>query len=253
MKWQEELDSFQGNVAAYYHQIGGDAFFFNADRPMIAASIIKLPILVAAYLEISKGNLDPGRSAVIHNSDKVPSCGVLSYLHDGLSVTVRDLLELMIIVSDNTAANMIIDRLGIENINDAMTQLGIPGIRLRRKLFDDEAAARGLQNTVTARGIANLLERLLSKDLLAETWDEEMLSILKNQKLNGKLPFFLRPKNIQVAHKTGEDVGITNDVGIVFARKPFVLCMLSNDVDVPAFERLIQDAALECWQESSAI
>ena len=72
-----------------------------------------------------------------------------------------------------------------------------------------------------------------------------MLESLRNQKLNGKLPFFLKPRGVAVAHKTGEDDGITHDVGIVFARRPFVLCMLSNETDVPAFERLIQDAARE--------
>ena len=70
-----------------------------------------------------------------------------------------------------------------------------------------------------------------------------MLQILLDQRLNGKLPFYLHGEGVKCAHKTGEDDGITHDVGVVFAERPFVICMLSNRVDVPAFERLIQDTA----------
>ena len=75
--------------------------------------------------------------------------------------------------------------------------------------------------------------------------DDRMLKILLDQRLNGKLPFFLHDKGIRCAHKTGEDDGITHDAGIVYSEKPFVIVMLSNDVDVPAFERLMQDTARE--------
>jgi beta-lactamase class A len=72
-----------------------------------------------------------------------------------------------------------------------------------------------------------------------------MIGILLNQRLNGKLPFFLHSKGIRCAHKTGEDDNITHDAGIIYTEKPFVLCMMSNNVDVPAFERLMQDTARE--------
>jgi len=84
--------------------------------------------------------------------------------------------------------------------------------------------------------------------LLGKALDDEMLSLLLNQRLNGKLPFYLHSRGIRCAHKTGEDDDITHDVGIVYAERPFVICMLSNDVEVPAFERLIQDTA-RAWAD----
>ena len=75
-----------------------------------------------------------------------------------------------------------------------------------------------------------------------------MMEILGDQRLNGKLPFFLHSMDVELAHKTGEDDGTTHDVGVIFAKQPFVVCMLSNDVDVPAFERVMQDAALELYE-----
>ncbi len=169
-------------------------------------------------------------------------------MHDGLDVTVGDLVVLMIILSDNTAANLMIDQIGMARINQIMSELGIPGVSLRRKLFDAEMSAKGIENTVTARGIGMMLDRIAQGTLLGGRMDEEMLSILLNQRLNGKIPFFLHDRGVRAAHKTGEDDGITHDVGIIFGKKPFVLCMLSNQVNVPAFERLIQDTALELYE-----
>jgi len=82
-------------------------------------------------------------------------------------------------------------------------------------------------------------------ELLGEADDNAMVSILLDQRLNGKLPFYLHGEGVRCAHKTGEDDGITHDAGIIFSDKPFVLVMLSNNVDVPAFERLMQDTARE--------
>ena len=90
-----------------------------------------------------------------------------------------------------------------------------------------------------------LLERMYAGTLLGRADDDRMLGILLNQRLNGKLPFYLHGEGVKCAHKTGEDDGITHDAGIVYSRKPFVICMLSNEVDVPAFERLMQDTARE--------
>ena len=137
-------------------------------------------------------------------------------------------------------------------VKPILAELGIPGIDLQRKMFDAAMAAKGYTNTVTARGVGLLLERMAQGRLLGAAQDGAMVDILLNQRLNGKLPFYLHSEGIRCAHKTGEDDGITHDVGIVYAEKPFVVCMLSNNVDVPAFERLMQDAARELalgvWQ-----
>ena len=217
----------------------------NPDLPLIAASVIKLPIMVTAFRDIAAGKLDADEIISIKQEDKMPSCGALTYMHDGLEVTLTDLITLMIVLSDNTATNLLIDLLTPDHVNRTMEALGIPGIALRRRLFDMELYERGINNTVTARGVGLLLERMATGTLLGKALDDRMIDILLNQRLNGKIPFFLHGKGIRCAHKTGEDDDITHDVGIVYTEKPFVLCMLSNNVEVPAFERLIQDTARE--------
>ena len=247
MEWMERVRQTPGKVGVYYRPLDGEAVGFNEDLPLIAASVIKLPVMVEAVRCIEVGELDPDERVTVPPEAKLPSCGALTYLHDGLTVTAMDLITLMIILSDNTATNLLIDRLDMEAVNRTMAELDIPGIALRRKLFDAEQSRRGVENTVTARGIGLLLTRMATGTLLGGKADSQMMSILKNQRLNGKLPFFLHGRGVKIAHKTGEDYGITHDVGVVYAPKPFVVCMLSNEVDVPAFERLMQDAALEMY------
>ena len=249
----DAIRSFPGDVGFYYRVLGEEeTVTHNPDLPLVAASVIKIPIMVTAFRDIAEGKLDPGETIAIAPGDKMPSCGALTYMHDGLEVTLLDLVTLMIVLSDNTATNLLIDRLTPDHVNRTMAALGIPGIALRRRLFDMELFHKGIHNTVTARGVGLLLERMAQGKLLGAEADRAMVDILLNQRLNGKLPFYLHGQGIRCAHKTGEDDDITHDVGIVYAEKPFVVCMLSNNVDVPAFERLIQDAARELalgvWQ-----
>ena len=251
MEWMERVRQTPGKVGVYYRPLDGEAVGFNEDLPLIAASVIKLPVMVEAVRCIEVGELDPDERVTVPPEAKLPSCGALTYLHDGLTVTAMDLITLMIILSDNTATNLLIDRLDMEAVNRTMAELDIPGIALRRKLFDAEQSRRGVENTVTARGIGLLLTRMATGTLLGGKADSQMMSILKNQRLNGKLPFFLHGRGVKIAHKTGEDDGITHDVGVVYAPKPFVVCMLSNEVDVPAFERLMQDVARDLAAEQA--
>lgn len=243
----DKIRAFPGDVGLYWRRLGdaGAPVTHNPDLPLIAASVIKVPIMVTAFRDFAAGALDPDEIVEILPGMKMPSCGALTYLHDGLQVTLMDLVTLMIILSDNTATNILIDRLTPEHVNGTMAALGVPGICLRRRLFEPRLSAQGIQNTVTARGVGTLLERMAQGELLGEADDNAMVSILLDQRLNGKLPFYLHGEGVRCAHKTGEDDGITHDAGIIFSDKPFVLVMLSNNVDVPAFERLMQDTARE--------
>jgi beta-lactamase class A len=125
-----------------------------------------------------------------------------------------------------------------------MKKLGLKQTKLNRLLFDSEKAALGIENYISAGEIGFLLEKMYYGDLISPEASSEMLRILKNQRLNGKIPFFIHG-NISVAHKTGEDDGITHDVAVVYAPQPFIVCFCGNEVDVPKYERLMQDITLK--------
>ncbi len=245
MEWiLEAISRVPGKVSLYYKNlVTGAAFSHCPDLPLIAASVIKLPIMLEAFRQIRDGETTGDAKFYIDASRKLPSCGVLSYLHNGLEVTLMDLVTLMIIVSDNTATNLLIDFLTPEAVNATLFELGVKNSRLNRRLFEPELSRQGIQNFITAGDMGLLLEKIYRQEAVSKEASQRMLTLLQYQQLNGKIPFYLHDRGISVAHKTGEDDHITHDVGIVFSREPFILCLCANEVDVPPFERLMQDTA----------
>ena len=238
----KKLAQMPGKTSLYYKNlVTGVTFTYQPDLPLVAASVIKLPIMIEAFHQMRDAKIIQDARFCVEASNKLPSCGVLSYLHSGLEVTLLDLVTLMIIVSDNTATNMLIDLLGQDGINHTLSTLGAGSSRLNRRLFEPELARQGIQNYITAGDMGRLLEMLYQGQVISPEASQRMLHILSCQQLNGKFPFYLHSQGIPVAHKTGEDDGITHDVGIIYAKEPFVLCMCANETDVPAFERLMQD------------
>lgn len=238
------LKGLPGSIGFYYAcPDTGDEYAYYADQPFEAASVIKIPIMVEAFRQMESGLLDRNRMVAIRSEDKLPSCGALTYMHDGLQVTVMDLVTLMIILSDNTATNILIDLLGADNVNRTMRNERLSGSIVNRKLFQPELSAKGIQNYVTARDMATLLKKMMDGTLISASASREMLEILGNQRLNGKIPFFLHPQGIEVSHKTGEDDGITHDVGVIWTEKPQIMCFLSYETDTPVAQRAMQDIA----------
>ena len=141
------LGSLPGHVGFYYRDtVTGTEIAFHASDPVDAASVIKLPVMAEAFRQREAGLLSFDEKVTIRREDKMPSCGALTYMRDGLTVT------LMIILSDNTAANLLIRRLGIESVNATAAALGCgEGTMLRRPLFRPDLSALGIRNTVSAR------------------------------------------------------------------------------------------------------
>lgn len=252
----EELMKVPGKVGFFYKNLTtGQVISHNGVEEMMAASVIKLFILLDAKRRIAEGTLDKDKLVTLKEEDCVPSCGALTYMHRGLQVTVEDLYTLMIILSDNTATNMMIDILGFDSINETIEKYGFTGCRLRRKMFDAEASAKGIQNYVTADSVGKLLTMMYEGTAVSPEASEDMLRILSNQRLNNKIPFILHtyPEYIRIAHKTGEDTGITHDAGIVYAKEPFVVVFLGNETDVPLYERVMASISKELYDESRII
>lgn len=246
----DRLRNFRGEVGFYYKNLQTNEIIeYNEEKSMLAASLIKLTVLVEVFNQIDKGILKKDDEFITNDNDKVPSCGALNYMHSGLKITIKDLYTLMIILSDNYATNILIDILGIENINKTIKDINLKKTILNRKMFDEDKSSKGIENYTSAKDMGILLEKMYSGELVNKNYSKEMMDVLKNQRLNGKIPFFLHSEKakIEIAHKTGEDNNITHDVGIVFAKEPFIICFTGNDVDVPLYERLIQDISYELY------
>ena len=249
----ERLSKINGKVGFYYKNlVTGEVISYNEKEPMLAASLIKLTVLGEVFREIENGEISEQEVFTTRDEEKVPSCGALNYMDEGLNVTLKDLYTLMIILSDNYATNILIDRCKIENINDFIKENGLKNTLLKRKMFDSVGASKGLENYTSAEDMALLLEKIYNGTLVSKEASAKMLEVLKNQRLNGKIPFFLSSgeDKVQIAHKTGEDTNITHDVGIVLGEEPFIICFLGNEVNVPEFERVMQDLSLEIYKKN---
>ena len=152
----------------------------------------------------------------------------------------------MIVLSDNTATNKLIRFCGMERCNAAFREMGLEKTVLNRLLFDYEAAQRGFQNYICPREIGMLLERLYKKEFVSADVSQYAIDILLDQQIGHKLEGKLT--GVPVAHKTGEDSELSNDVGIVFAPQPFVICFAGHDTDVYRWEDLIRRAAYDLVQ-----
>ncbi|OFL79122.1 MULTISPECIES: serine hydrolase [Fusobacterium] len=183
-----------------------------------AASLIKLPILYELFNN-SKYNLD--EKIEITLKDKVGGFGIIQYLHNNVKLSLRDLAILMIILSDNTATNILIDICGMDNINFTLKKLGLKDTKLRRKMMDLKSKNMGLDNYTSPYDMVKLLE-VLNKN-------EEIISIMKKQLCNNKISHFIE-KKIDFAHKTGDLPQIEHDVGIfdIEDKKIIVVVMTKN-------------------------
>lgn len=242
-KIEAMMRAVDGTATMYYKNLAtGEEWQYRSDEAVNAASVIKIPVMIEAFAQMKAGALNAQERFVLRDADRLPSCGALKTMHEGMELTTLDLVKLMIILSDNTATNMLAKRIGMENVNARLESLGLEKTRMRRLLFDRAASAKGLKNTITAREIGGLLERMYRGEIVDASSCEAMIEILKDQRLNGKMPFFLHAQGIACAHKTGEDSTVTHDCGIVYAGEPFVVCFCSEGVDVALFERVMQDA-----------
>ncbi|MFQ3549298.1 MAG: serine hydrolase, partial [Armatimonadota bacterium] len=195
-----------------------------------AASLIKIPILVHAIKLASQDAFPLDREVIVRNITSVKGAGVLRHLHDGLVLTMKDLLTLMIIVSDNTATNMVIDLLGMDGVNETSKELGIKNSFLRRRMMDRTAIEQGIDNTCTASDMTNLLLKIAHREAVGEHWDDIMLQILRAQQFGDRLDLIL-PSDVMIANKTGARTGIVHDCGIITTSKfSYSICVLTSDL-----------------------
>jgi beta-lactamase class A len=142
-------------------------------------------------------------------------------------ITNRDLATMMVAVSDNAATNVLIDRLGMENVNALMDKLGLPHTRLRRKMMDIKAAGEGRENVSTPREMMTLLEDLYRGKVLNKELTDDFFKMLSTPK-DSFIPREL-PDDVRIANKPGELEGVRNDSGVVFAHnRPYIICVMTT-------------------------
>lgn len=229
------INAHKGEVAiAMKHLMLHESFFHRADEPMPTASLIKLPVMVEVYRQAHDGKLKLTDPITLKNSDKVPGSGLLTtHFSEGATFPVVDAVRLMIAFSDNTATNLIVDKIGLPATATRMETLGFPNTKLHSKVFKREMSVFpersekfGLGST-TASEMVRLLELLHNGKLVSEEASKAMLEHLKKCDDKDKFPRFLPPGTV-IAHKTGSVNEARTDAGIIFSQSGLIaLCVLT--------------------------
>jgi beta-lactamase class A len=228
----------KGKVAIAVKHLGsGDGYELNADEPMPTASLIKLAVMVETYQQAAEGRVKLTDMVTLHDADKVPGSGILTeHFSDGATFPLRDAVRLMIVYSDNTATNLVFDKIGIRSTGDRMEALGFPNTKIHAKVFrgsttsvfPERTKRFGLGST-TAREMVGLLEKLHQGKLVSPEACKEMLGHLKKCDDKDKFTHLLPAKTV-VAHKTGSLEEVRTDAGIIETPGgPVALCVLTAD------------------------
>ena len=244
----QRIAALPGDVGFYFKDlVTGESFGHRENEMFEAASVIKFPMYAVIMKLAHEGKVDLSERIVCREQDKYPPCGALYFFTGEVETDIRTLCGLMISLSDNAATNLLIKRFGLDFFNEEFKKLGLRDTHMERRLFDPESAAQGKENRIVPAEIGELLERIYRHEFVSEDMSREMEKLLLEQQINHKIPGYL-PEGTPVAHKTGEDDGITNDVGVVYGEKPFVICFASNRTNVPEAERALREISLALLQ-----
>lgn len=200
----------------------------NKEMPVPSASLVKIPIMMAYFYAAEEGKLKLSDSIELKQSDKTEGSGILKNACPGSACRIEDLMRLMITQSDNTAANILIDRLGLDGLNRYFEKFGLKHTNLSRKMMDFRLRKEGVENYTTAGDMACVLEELYRGKFVNKDISRKCLELLSEQKINDRIPKKL-PRDIIIAHKTGLENGVCHDVGIVYTPKgDFMICVLTK-------------------------
>lgn len=240
---RELIAASGAEVAVAFRTVDGrHELLIDPEKAFHAASTMKVPVMIELYRQARAGSLSlddplPIRNefhSIVDGSPFALDVGDDSdkevYAAIGKTLSLRQLCEAMITISSNFAANLLIERLGVENIRRTVKALGADGMQVLRGVEDQKAYDKGMNNTTTARGLLVLFDRLAHGSAVDPRSDAEMIEILERQKFNSRIPAGL-PSETVVAHKTGDITRICHDAGIVYAPTPYVLVVLVRGLD----------------------
>lgn len=205
----------------------GHTLFLNPDEILPQASSIKIAVLAELYRQHQAGKLKLDDPYTVNATDLVPDSHIMGGLTPGVTrVTNRDLATMVVAVSDNSAANVLIDRVGMDSVNAFLESLGLHQVRLRRKMMDLKAAAEGRENVATPREMMTLLDALFHDKVLNRALTDDFFRVLATPK-DSWIPRYL-PEDLQIANKPGSLEGVRNDSGVIFASRPYILCVMTT-------------------------
>ncbi|MFT8347600.1 serine hydrolase [Clostridium saccharoperbutylacetonicum] len=226
------LESRIGTYAFFFEDLeSGFSYGYNENVQMTGAGCMKLPISVSVLKYVEDGKIDFLDKIKIEEADKVYGTGIL-HEFDDREYTVFELLVAMLIQSDNTAANKLIDIVGIDRINDDIEAQGLKNTKLNRRTSDERAASNGIENITSALDLAKIWKHLFNSSFLSEKNSIMLMDILRRQQMKNKLALYI-PDDLkyEISSKTGDKANVENDTALIHTHKgSFTFTVLSMGI-----------------------
>jgi beta-lactamase class A len=206
----------------------GHKYLLHANDVFPQASSIKICVLAELYRQAQQGKLKLTDLYTVNAADLVADSDIMGGLTPGVTrITLRDLATMMVAVSDNSATNVLIDRVGMDNVNAFLASQGLRETKLRRKMMDLKAAGEGRENVSTPAEMARLLSALYNGEILDKEMTADFFKVLSTHK-DSWIPRDL-PDDLKIADKPGALEGVRNDSGVIFVdNRPYILCVMST-------------------------
>jgi beta-lactamase class A len=227
----------------------GHKYLLHANDVYPQASSIKICVLAELYRQAQQGKLKLTDLYTVNAADLVQDSDIMGGLTPGVTqITLRDLATMMVAVSDNSATNVLIDRVGMDNVNAFLKAQGLRDTRLRRKMMDLKAAAEGRENVSTPNEMLNLLQALYRDEILNQEMTADFFKVLSTHK-DSWIPRNL-PDDLRIADKPGALEGVRNDSGVIFVdKRPYVLCVMTTYLHRERDgEEAISNISLAAWR-----
>jgi beta-lactamase class A len=206
----------------------GERYLLRGDEVFPQASSIKITVLAELYHQAEQGKRKLTDLYTVDRADLVSDSAIMNGLTPGVTrVTLRDLATMMVAVSDNSATNVLIDQLGMAEVNSLLDSLHLTRTRLRRKMMDLKAATEGRENVSTPEEMMSLLEDLYRGKVLDKEHTEDFFKVLSTTK-DSWIPRDL-PEDLEIANKPGALEAVRNDSGVVFLpKRPYIICVMTT-------------------------
>ena len=244
------VSSFKGKVSLFAKNLDtGETYALNPDERVRTASTIKIAVMIEAFARVDEGKIKWTDKVVLTKEKKVSGSGILTELSDGLSLTFRDAVNLMMILSDNTATNLVLDVVTTDAVNARMESLGFKNIRIMRKVGsggesmagkDPENKKYGL-GMATPREMVLVMEKLERGEIVSAAVSKEMIDLMRREQ--GRNAIGRSRSGVPMASKSGALDRLRSAVGILYTKKGKIAIAISCDempetmwsVDNPAY------------------
>lgn len=251
---KDRISSADGQIGIYFCDIEKNTSCFVGNCDVFPSlGIAKLVLMIEIFKQVEEGRislddeyeLKKKPPFVIPENEYESTVGVIDFLHKGIKLHIEDLLYMMMVISDNSAFNILLSIAGVDRVNETMRKLGLVQTKIQCMIFEWDDRNPEKDNYHSVREMGSILKRLYKGQLISASASAHMLKILSYHQRRDILSQFSN-NNISVAQQTGFDVNALHDMAVVMTDKPFIICMSVSDMDAKQAEGIMKDVAAMC-------